>query len=76
MASSRYGLKSVSRDDLVEFVSENVWALTEEEALAVLENPYVTPAIIQKIAHVERLAAYYSVRLRMVAHRLTPMAWR
>ena len=75
MASSRYGLKSVSRDDLVGFVSENVRALTEEEALAVLENPYITPALIQKMAQVERLAAYYSVRLRMVAHRLTPMAY-
>ncbi len=75
MQSSRYGLKSVSRDDLAGFVSEYVRTLTEEEALAVLENPYITPAIIQKIAHVERLAAYYSVRLRMVAHRLTPQAY-
>ncbi len=75
MASSRYDLKSVSRDDLSGFVSEYVRTLTEEEALAVLENPYITPAIIQKIAHVERLAAYYSVRLRMVAHRLTPQAY-
>lgn len=75
MQSSRYGLKSVSRDDLAGFVSENARTLTEAEALAVLENPYATPAIIQKIAQVERLAAYYSVRLRMVAHRLTPRAY-
>jgi hypothetical protein len=75
MASSRYDLKSISRDDLIGFVSEHVRTLTEEEALAILDNPYVTPAIIQKMAHVERLAAYYSVRRRMVAHRLTPQAY-
>ncbi len=38
MASSRYCLKSISEDDLIGF-SEHVRALTEQEALAVLENP-------------------------------------
>jgi hypothetical protein len=75
MASSRYDLKSFSRDDLTGFVSENVRTLTEEEALAVLENPNLTPKLIQKIAQVERLAAYYSVRVRVVAHRSTPQAF-
>jgi hypothetical protein len=43
--------------------------LTEEEALAVLANPYITPQVCQILAQSLRLTAFYSVRLRLVAHR-------
>lgn len=49
--------------------------LTEDEALSVLDNRFVTPAIIQKIAQNPRLTSFYSVRLELVAHRQTPQAF-
>jgi hypothetical protein len=53
---------------------KNAKTLTEEEALAVLADPYVTPQVCQIIAQSNRLTAFYSVRLRLVAHRSTPQA--
>src|SRR5579863_3799719 len=73
MASFRH-IKMFTRDELSDFVKENVRALLEDEALAVLDNPYVTPAICQQIAHVQRLTSFYSVRLRLVALKQTPQA--
>jgi len=67
-------IKSFSRDELLHFVKENVRNLLEDEALAVFENPYVTPAICQWIAQTQRLTGFYSVRLRLVAHKQTPQA--
>jgi len=67
-------IKSFSRDELLQFVKENVRTLLEDEALAVFENPYVTPAICQWIAQTQRLTGFYSVRLRLVAHKQTPQA--
>jgi hypothetical protein len=55
-------------------IMDDLAALLEDEALAILENPYVTPRICGAIAQSQRLAAYYSVRLRLVAHRQTPQA--
>jgi hypothetical protein len=48
--------------------------LTEKDALAVLANPYVTAEECQIVAQNPRLTAFYSVRLRLVAHRRTPQA--
>ena len=67
-------LTSLPRDALVAFVADNLNHLFEEEALAVLENRHVTPQICQQIARSTRLTAFYSVRLRLVAHRQTPQA--
>ena len=67
-------LKSVDRDELATFVAENLPALTEDEAIAILDNPYVTPQICQQIAQNQRLAAFYSVRLKLIALRQTPQA--
>jgi hypothetical protein len=67
-------IKALSRDALAAFVAENLSHVFEEEALAILENAYVTPAICQQIARSQRLTSFYSVRLRLVAHRLTPQA--
>lgn len=73
MATFR-SIKMFTRDELSEFVKENLRNLLEDEALAVLENPYITPSICQQIAHTQRLTAFYSVRLRLVAHKQTPQA--
>src|SRR5581483_11526782 len=67
-------IQSLNREDLAEFVHENVRQFLEDQALAVLENPYVTPAICQQIAHTQRLTSFYSVRLRLVGHKQTPQA--
>ena len=38
-------IQSLPRQELLDFVNENVGNLLEDEALAVLDNPYATPAI-------------------------------
>src|SRR5438132_7599375 len=72
--NSATSIKSFPREELSQFVKENVRQLLEDEVLAVLDNPYVTPAICQAIAQTQRLAAFYSVRLKLVAHKNTPQA--
>jgi len=67
-------LSSLSRDELANFVQENVSSLTEEETLSVLDNVYVSPQICGKVAQNPRLTGFYSVRVRLVAHRQTPQA--
>jgi len=67
-------LDSLSLRDLEAFLLENLSSLTEDEALAILENPFITPRIIGRLAQNPRLTGFYSVRLRMVAHRQTPLA--
>lgn len=67
-------LSSFSREDLTAFVAENAAVLSEDEVLAVLENVNATPQIVGKIAQTARLTGYYSVRLKLVAHRQTPLA--
>ncbi len=72
--NSPKSIKSLSREELVHFVKENLRNLIEDEALAVLENPYITPAICQQIAQNQRLTGFYSVRLKLVALKQTPQA--
>jgi hypothetical protein len=67
-------ISDLTREDLIAFVGEYAAEMTEEEALAVLGNRFVTPQVCAKIAQTQRLAAYYSVRLKLVAHRQTPQA--
>ena len=67
-------IKSFPREDLLHFVNENLVSLLEDEVIAVLENPYVTPAICQRIAQTPRLTGFYSVRVRLAAHKQTPQA--
>ena len=49
-------------------------SLTEDEALAILENRFVTPKLLSKLAQNPRLTAFYAVRLKLVAHRQTSQA--
>src|SRR6476659_8089153 len=67
-------LKQLPREELALFVAENVKHLLEEEVLAVLDNPFVTPAVCQTIARNQRLTGFYSVRLKLVSLRQTPLS--
>lgn len=67
-------LDSISRHELEAFLLENLSSLTEDEALAALDNPFITPGIIGRLAQNPRLTGFYSVRLRIVALRQTPRA--
>jgi len=71
---SLHYLKSLSRDNLADFLADNLAHLNEDEALAVLDNPHITPKVCQAIAQNERLAGFYSVRAKLVGHRQTPQA--
>lgn len=65
-------LTTATAETLARAVNET--DLFEDEALAVIANPHVTPQILAKIAQTARLTAFYSVRLALVAHRQTPQA--
>jgi hypothetical protein len=65
--------KRLTANELVTLMRD-LQSLTEDEALAVIDNPFVTSQILGQIGNTERLAALYSVRLRLVAHRKTPQA--
>ena len=68
------GLKAASREVLASYLDENIAHLTEDEALAFIENPYVTSRMLQALAQNGRVSGFYSVRLKLVAHRHTPLA--
>jgi hypothetical protein len=67
-------VKKLARRELAAYVAENVKSFGEDEALAVLDNPYCSADICQAIARDARLVGFYYVRLRLVAHRQTPQA--
>ena len=67
-------LKQLPREELAQFVAGNVKHLLEDEALDVLDNPFLTPAVCQMIAQNQRLIGFYSVRLKLVALRQTPQS--
>lgn len=67
-------LKSIARHELEALVASEIRTLTEEEVLAILDNPYAGPKICGAIAQNQRLAGLYAVRLRLVGHRHTPQA--
>jgi hypothetical protein len=66
-------LSRATRDDLTAALREAA-SLYEDEALAILDNPFVTPQHIGRIAQTPRLTGFYAVRVRLVAHRQTPQA--
>lgn len=67
-------VKSLPRDALHAFVAENLKFLSEDEALAILDNPYTNGKLLGTIAQNQRLTGFYSVRVRLVGHRQTPQA--
>lgn len=74
MSAIQRRIKALDHDALVTFVLDNLAALSEDEVLAAIENPYVSPKLLSKIAQTPRLTGFYSVRLKLVAHRQTPQA--
>ncbi|HJQ36326.1 MAG TPA: hypothetical protein VKB93_04230 [Thermoanaerobaculia bacterium] len=66
-------LKEANADELAQIIADAGNAMLEDEALAILDNPFVTPQLLGKLAQNQRLAAFYSVRLKLVAHRQTPL---
>jgi hypothetical protein len=74
MSALQRRIKALGRDDLSAFVTDNLAALSEEEVLASVDNPFITPKLLSKIAQTPRLTGFYAVRLRLVAHRQTPQA--
>ena len=64
----------ISAVDLAAFVADNLSVLSEDETLSVLAARNVTAQILGKIAQTPRLTSFYSVRVRLVAHRQTPQA--
>jgi hypothetical protein len=74
MSALQRRIKALGRDDLSAFVTDNLAALSEEEVLAAIENAFITPKLISKIAQTPRLTGFYAVRLKLVAHRQTPQA--
>ena len=67
-------IRTYSRERLATFVEEELAVLAEDEARALLGNPFVNTAVLQKVANTPRLVAFYAVRLGLVAHRATPQA--
>jgi hypothetical protein len=67
-------VRSLDSRRLAEFIASEIGTLVEDEVLAVLENPFITPAICQAVAQNQRLTAFYAVRLGLVALRQTPLA--
>jgi len=67
-------IRSMDAAGLRQFVTQENSSLVEDEALAILDNPYVTSAICQSVAQNQRLSSFYSVRCRLVEHKQTPQA--
>ena len=67
-------LKEASLDEIQTLLAEHGASLVEEEVLAIIDNRYVTPQILGKIAQIPRLTGFYGVRVKLVAHRQTPQA--
>ena len=64
-----------TREDLAELLDRGISSLTEDDALSIIDHPFVTSAIIQKVAQDPRLSSFYAVRLKLVAHRKTPQMY-
>jgi hypothetical protein len=73
--TARSASRKTNREELTELLDRGVAVLTEADALSILDHPFVTSAIIQKIAQDPRLSSFYSVRLELVAHRRTPQMY-
>jgi hypothetical protein len=74
MSALHRKIVALGPEELAEYIGDNLAALSEDEVLAVLENRFVTPRLLSKIAQVPRLTGFHSVRVRLVAHRQTPQA--
>lgn len=69
------GAAKATKEELAELLDHGLAALTEDDALSIIDHPFVTSAIIQKVAQDPRLSSFYAVRLKLVAHRKTPQMY-
>lgn len=69
------GSLKATREELAGLLDRGVASLTEDDALSIIDHPFVTSAIIQKLAQDPRLSSFYAVRLKLVAHRKTPQMY-
>jgi hypothetical protein len=74
MTAPESPIRKFSPAELTRFVEEHLATVSEEQAIAILENRHCNAAILQIIGLNPRLTSFYSVRLRLVAHRATPQA--
>jgi hypothetical protein len=65
-------IRSFNRDELTEFVETAGDSLTEDEAVAILDNRFCSSHICLQIANSTRLTTFYSIRAKLVGHRSTP----
>jgi hypothetical protein len=72
-SSAIEAIRRYSAAELAAFVAANASTLLEDEALALLDNLHCSAAVCQTLARDQRLTAFYSVRLRLVQHRSTPL---
>jgi len=72
-SSATDAIRRFSATEIADFVASSGASMLEDEALALLANAHCTSAVCQTIARSPRLTAYYSVRLRLVQHRATPL---
>jgi len=73
IATSCDRIRRLSPAQSLDFALANAASLLEDEALALLDNPHCTAAVCGVLARNPRLTAFYSVRLRLVQHRATPL---
>lgn len=66
-------IRLLDRGALAGYVEENLWRMSEEEALAVLASPHCTASVCAELAYSSRLTLHYPIRLRLVEHRATPL---
>jgi len=66
-------LRTLNRPALETFLRDSAGALTEQQSVAILENRHCSSEVCQVIAQNPRLTAFYSVRVRLVGHRATPL---
>src|SRR4051794_32928666 len=66
-------IRRFTSKEIAAFVAANGTSLLEDEALAILDNTHCTAAVCQTLAQNQRLTAFYSLRLRLVQSRLTPL---
>src|SRR5258706_5917338 len=67
-------IRRFSSTEISSFVASNGASLLEAEVLALLDNPHCPASVCETLAQNLRLTAFYSVRLRLVRNRATPLA--
>ncbi|MHB0972160.1 MAG: hypothetical protein ACYC7A_05990 [Thermoanaerobaculia bacterium] len=71
--TDRFAIRKMAQRELAAYVEERVLTIGEDEAIAVLENRFCSSDLCLVISQSPRLTSFYSIRLRLVAHRHTPL---